>query len=124
RGVNSSSKHPTPRQRIEIPNAGPVICFGEPALLRKARRTEIMDTIFVIATHTAKSKARTGIQTVVRGLLWGLSQRQADVQVVRRRKWHRTLSTLGARRRQRLGLPSRTERIPGSDRRHGVWLLL
>ena len=83
-----------------------------------------MDTIFVIATHTAKSKARTGIQTVVRGLLWGLSQRQADVQVVRWRKWHRTLSTLGARRRQRLGLPSRTERIPGSDRRHGVWLLL
>src|SRR6202022_3517658 len=103
RGVNSSSKHPTPRQRIEIPNAGPVICFGEPALLRKARRTEIMDTIFVAATHTAKSKARTGIQTVVRGLVSGLSQRHAGFQVVRWRKWRRTLSPLSARRNQRLG---------------------
>ena len=82
-----------------------------------------MDTVFVVATHTAKSKARTGIQTVVRGLLWGLSQRRADVQVVRWRKWRRTLSTLGARRRQRLGLTPRVERIPGSAM-HGAWLLL
>ena len=82
-----------------------------------------MDTIFVVATHTAKSKARTGIQTVVRGLLWGLSQRHTDVQVVRWRKWRRILSPLSARRRQRLGLRYRTERIPGS-RMHGAWLLL
>ncbi|HXP34759.1 MAG TPA: glycosyltransferase [Chthoniobacterales bacterium] len=82
-----------------------------------------MDTIFVVATHTATSKARTGIQTVVRGLLWGLSQRDADVQVVRWRKWRRTLSTLGSRRRKRLGLPSGTERLPGS-RMYGAWLLL
>jgi hypothetical protein len=29
-----------------------------------------MGTIFVDATHAAKTGARTGTQTVVRGLLW------------------------------------------------------
>ena len=86
-------------------------------------RNEIMNTIFVAATHTAKSKARTGIQTVVRGLLWGLSERDAGFQVVRWRKWRRTLSPLRARHRQRLGLAPRTMRI-ASDRLHGAWLLL
>src|SRR3984893_18039859 len=82
-----------------------------------------MDAIFVVATHTAKSKARTGIQTVVRGLVWGLTQRHADFHVLRWRKWRGTLSPLSARRRQRLGLPSQPGHIP-SDRLHSQWLLL
>jgi glycosyltransferase involved in cell wall biosynthesis len=82
-----------------------------------------MDTIFVAATLTAKSKARTGIQSVVRGLLWGLSQRHADFQVVGWRKWRQKLSPLNGRRRQHLGLASNIERIPG-DRLEGAWLLL
>src|ERR1700730_7574030 len=82
-----------------------------------------MDAIFVAATHTAKSKARTGIQTVVRGLVWGLNQRLADFHVLGWRKWRGTLSPLSARRRQRLGLTPQRGNVPG-DRSHSQWLLL
>lgn len=41
-----------------------------------------MQQIFVETSHTSRSSARTGIQTVVRGLIAGLS-RQCDVRAVR-----------------------------------------
>src|SRR3984893_6348980 len=82
-----------------------------------------MDAIFVAATHTAKSKARTGIQTVVRGLVWGLNQRHADFHVLGWSKGRGTLSPLSARRRQRLGLTPQRGNVPG-DRSPSQWLLL
>ena len=82
-----------------------------------------MGTIFVAATNTARSKTRSGIQTVVCGLLCGLSKQGANFQAVRWTPWRNTLSPLKPPERERVGLsqptqPLLSERLPGS------WLLL
>jgi glycosyltransferase involved in cell wall biosynthesis len=82
-----------------------------------------MGTIFVAATHTAKGDARTGVQTVVRGLLRGLGKRSVDFQVVRWSKWGNALLPLDPKRSERLGIAHRRE--PSLyNRSNGSWLLL
>jgi glycosyltransferase involved in cell wall biosynthesis len=82
-----------------------------------------MDPIFVVATQAAKSRARTGIQTVGRGLLSGFGQSGADFEVVTWKKWRRIFSPLRDRDRLRLGLGRQSKRVP-RDRMRGAWLLL
>src|SRR3982074_2230588 len=82
-----------------------------------------MGTIFVAATHTAKSDSRTGIQMVVRGLISGLSERAADFQVVRWSQWRKKLLPLDSERSKRLGIAHRGEPFV-CNRSNGSWLLL
>src|SRR2546423_4484130 len=82
-----------------------------------------MPTIFVATTHTARSRARTGIQTVVRGLVSGLSQIAVDFELVRWVPWRRSLLPLKPSGSQRVGAihagnSLHRHRFPGS------WLLL
>jgi len=82
-----------------------------------------MGTIFVDATHAAKTGARTGAQTVVRGLLWGLNKRGVDFQMMRWSKWRDGLLPLNRKRNQRLGVAQRIEGVP-SESPTGSWLVL
>src|SRR6266704_7024757 len=80
-------------------------------------------TIFVDATHAAKTGARTGAQTVVRGLLWGLSKRGADLQTMRWSKWRDGLLPLNRKQNERLGVVQRIESVR-SKSPGGSWLVL
>jgi hypothetical protein len=68
-------------------------------------------TIFVAATHTARSRARTRIQTVVRGLVAGLNQVDVNLHVVRWSKWGRTLMPLKLKEKNSLGISECTKSI-------------
>ena len=82
-----------------------------------------MGTIFVDATHAAKTGARTGAQTVVRGLLLGLSQCAIDFQIMRWSKWRDRLLPLTPKENHRLAVIQLGERVrPPSPA--GSWLLL
>ena len=82
-----------------------------------------MSAIFIVTSHTAKSDARSGVQTVVRGLLSGLSREKADFQAVRWSKWRKALLPLNAKYSKRLAPNVGTmHRLPGGL--HGSWLLL
>src|SRR4051794_15718429 len=50
--------------------------------------------IFIAATHTAKTKATTGIQTVVRSLIAALCASGVNIHPVRRTKWGHRFSLL------------------------------
>jgi glycosyltransferase involved in cell wall biosynthesis len=80
-------------------------------------------TIFLVATHTATSKAKTGIQTVVRGLISGLVAIAANVRLVRRRRWRRHFSSLSRLQCAALGLPERNVGLP-AGKLDGAWLLV
>src|SRR5260370_41592783 len=80
-------------------------------------------TIFVAATHTARSRARTGIQTVVRGLVAGLNQVDVNLHVVRWSKWGRTLMPLKLKEKNSLGISEFTKPIL-HDAVAESWLLL
>ena len=82
-----------------------------------------MGTILVDATHAAKTGARTGAQTVVRGLLWGSSKHGADLQMMRWSKWRDGLVPLNQKQKERLGA---VQGIEGSHAESpaGSWLLL
>jgi len=82
-----------------------------------------MGAIFVAASHTAKSDARTGIQTVVRGLLSGLTRANVDFRAVRWSAWRSAFLPLNAKHSKRLATyVCITDRLP--NRLHGSWLLL
>jgi len=80
-------------------------------------------TIFVDATHTAKTGARTGAQTVVRGLLWGLRAHGIDLQIKRWSKWRHNLLALNRKERARLGLVQHIEGVR-FEFPSGSWLVL
>jgi glycosyltransferase involved in cell wall biosynthesis len=80
-------------------------------------------TIFVAATHTARSRARTGIQTVVRGLVAGLNQVDVNLHVVGWSKWGRTLMPLKLKEKNSLGISECTKPIL-HDAVAESWLLL
>lgn len=86
-------------------------------------RSGKIGTIFVDATHTAKTGARTGAPTVVRGLLWGLSKRGVDFQIVRWSKWRDGLLPLNRTQTGRLGVVQRIEGVR-SKSPAGAWLVL
>jgi glycosyltransferase involved in cell wall biosynthesis len=50
-----------------------------------------MGKIFVVTAHSSRTNARTGIQTLVRGLLYGFSQIGIDFQTVRWSNWRRSI---------------------------------
>ncbi len=79
--------------------------------------------IFLAATHTAKSTARTGIQTVVRSLICGLVAIGAKLYLVRRPKWGRHFSLLSAQQSKALGCSSEIGRF-SEDQLRGSWLLV
>jgi len=82
--------------------------------------------IYVAVTHTANSDARTGVQTVVRGLVHGLGSSPENTELVWWMKRSRTLDLLDATARARFGLalpitsPERTpelkQRPPTAER--------
>jgi len=80
-------------------------------------------TIFVAAPHTARSRAKTGIQTVVRGLVAGLNQVDVNLHVVRWSKWGRTLMPLKLKEKNSLGISEFTKPIL-HDAVAESWLLL
>jgi glycosyltransferase involved in cell wall biosynthesis len=81
--------------------------------------------LLVITSHTARSSARTGIQALVRGLLYGLSENGADFQAVRWSNWRQSVVPLSRSDQQHLCLT-----LPGPRNRAaarnvaGSWLLL
>jgi glycosyltransferase involved in cell wall biosynthesis len=82
-----------------------------------------MGTIFVDATHAAKTGARTGTQTVVRGLLWGLREHRVDFQIMRWSKWRGGLLPLNRKENKRLGVIKPFENVR-SQFPIGSWLAL
>ncbi|PYM02088.1 MAG: hypothetical protein DMF19_04265 [Verrucomicrobia bacterium] len=86
-------------------------------------RSGEIGTIFVDATHTAKTGARTGAQTVVRGLLWGLSKSGVNLQIMRWSKWRHGLLPLNRMQNGRLGVVQRIEGVR-SKSPAGAWLVL
>jgi hypothetical protein len=80
-------------------------------------------TIFVAATHTARSRARTGIQTVVRWLVAGLNQVDVNLHVVRWSKWGRTLMPLKLKEKNSPGISECNKPIL-HDAVAESWLLL
>ncbi len=81
-----------------------------------------MQTIFVAATHTAETKARTGVQSVVRGLLHGLAGGDVDLRAVRWVPWRNRFSALKAADYARLELYVPNEPLPRDPA--GSWLIL
>src|ERR1700720_3954904 len=84
-----------------------------------------MGALFVVTSHTSKSGARSGIQTVVRGLISGLSRNNADFEAVRWSNWRSAFVPLRRKRQAYLGIakqvaPDRNQ-ATSSD---GSWLLL
>ena len=82
-----------------------------------------MDTIFVAVTHTARSKARTGIQTVVRGLLEGLTHRAVDFQAVRWSSWRNALLPWAQQSNELWRADDKPGRLT-NQRLTGSWLIL
>jgi glycosyltransferase involved in cell wall biosynthesis len=80
-------------------------------------------TIFVDATHAAKTGARTGTQTVVRGLLWGLSKSGVNPQIMGWSKWRHGLLPLNRTQNGRLGVVQGIEGVR-SKSPAGAWLVL
>src|SRR4051812_379214 len=85
-----------------------------------ARR--LFKPIFIAATYTAKTKARTGIQTVVRSLIAALCASGVDLHLVRRTKWGHRLSLLPQKQRIALGCGRSHGRL--STELAGSWLLV
>jgi glycosyltransferase involved in cell wall biosynthesis len=79
--------------------------------------------IFLAVTYTAKSKARTGIQTVVRSLISALAAIGTELCLVRRPKWGRHFSSLSAQQFEALGCPRARDGVSGRQLK-GSWLLV
>lgn len=73
----------------------------------------IVSQIYLETSHTARSNARTGIQTVVRGLVAGLSSHRCGAHPVRWSFKQEGLTTLKRKWEANLGiLPGRRARLP------------
>lgn len=84
-----------------------------------------MGALFVVTSHTSKSDARSGIQTVVRGLISGLSHNNADFVAVRWSNWRSAFVPL--RRKRQAYLDSAKQVALNRDQASslaGSWLLL
>src|SRR6202048_4984072 len=84
-----------------------------------------MGALFVVTSHTSKSGARSGIQTVVRGLISGLSHNKADFEAVRWSNWRSAFVPLRRKRQAYLGSAKQValHRDQGSSL-DGSWLLM
>ena len=82
--------------------------------------------IYLEASHTAKTNARTGIQGVVRGLIRGLSSRGCEVHPVRWSFQNKCLTPLKPEWARNLGLPKERQSLwlpPSSLMRPKFWPL-
>ena len=82
-----------------------------------------MGRIFVSATHTARSKTKSGVQSVVCGLLWGLSKQSIPFCTVEWIPWRNALSPLKRTGCERLGLDHSAESL-SRKQLSGSWLVL
>jgi glycosyltransferase involved in cell wall biosynthesis len=79
--------------------------------------------IFLAATYTAKSRARTGVQRLVRSLITALAARGTDFRLVRRPHWGRRFSLLSVQQCKALGCRRAGDRF--SERQlKGSWLFV
>src|ERR1700756_4013282 len=83
-----------------------------------------MGAIFVVASHAGRSSARTGIQALVRGLLYGLRKNNTDFQVIRWSNWRSSFVPLHRRHHEHLGIADQLDRHPRPVNESGSTLLL
>ena len=79
--------------------------------------------LFVAVTHIVNSKARTGVQTVVRGLIHGLRNSDMSLRLVRSRKWRDPFCSITAEHYQRLEWDTPNEPYSRRDLA-GAWLVV